>query len=156
MKTVPNPIQRAFGWNYRSSLIAATLPSPMIPFGGDNAIDEARARAQAQSGQVVVEQTIQAMSALSTKISDSRTQIEQLNASTDNIGHILDVIKSISQQANLLALNAAIEAALAGEAGRGFAVVADEVRKLAHRTQVSADEIHTMIGELHTGSKTRC
>lgn len=128
----------------------------MIPFGGDNAIDEARARAQAQSGQVVVEQTIQAMSALSTKISDSRTQIEQLNASTDNIGHILDVIKSISQQANLLALNAAIEAALAGEAGRGFAVVADEVRKLAHRTQVSADEIHTMIGELHTGSKTRC
>ncbi len=51
------------------------------------------------------------------KISLSCTQIETLNASTDNIGHILDVIKGISQQTNLLALNAAIEAARAGEAG---------------------------------------
>ncbi|WP_423227705.1 methyl-accepting chemotaxis protein, partial [Pseudomonas syringae] len=65
----------------------------------------------------MVEKTINAMSELSTKISDSCTQIEQLNASTDNIGHILDVIKGISQQTNLLALNAAIEAARAGEAG---------------------------------------
>lgn len=119
----------------------------------DASTQASEARAQARDGQVVVEQTIQAMSALSTKISDSRTQIEQLNASTDNIGHILDVIKGISQQTNLLALNAAIEAARAGEAGRGFAVVADEVRNLAHRTQVSADEIHTMIGELQTGSQ---
>lgn len=44
------------------------------------------------------EQTILAMSELSQKISLSCTQIETLNASTDNIGHILDVIKGISQQ----------------------------------------------------------
>ncbi|QEI06710.1 methyl-accepting chemotaxis protein [Pigmentiphaga aceris] len=110
------------------------------------------ARGQADESRAVVEQTIAAMGTLSGKISNARTQIEQLDVSTGNIGHILEVIKGISQQTNLLALNAAIEAARAGEAGRGFAVVADEVRSLAHRTQQSTDEIHGMIGALQSRS----
>ncbi|KAF1071734.1 MAG: Methyl-accepting chemotaxis protein McpA [Pseudomonas citronellolis] len=119
----------------------------------DASTHASEARTQAEDGRQVVEQAITAMSELSTRISDSCEQIEQLNTRTDNIGHILDVIKGISQQTNLLALNAAIEAARAGDAGRGFAVVADEVRNLAHRTQESADEIHKMIGELQAGSQ---
>ncbi|MBV4492141.1 methyl-accepting chemotaxis protein McpA [Pseudomonas sp. RD9SR1] len=108
---------------------------------------------QAHGGREVVEEAINAMTALSQRISESCAQIETLNASTDEIGKILDVIKGISQQTNLLALNAAIEAARAGEAGRGFAVVADEVRNLAHRTQESAEEIHRMITSLQVGSR---
>ncbi|MFB4392853.1 MULTISPECIES: methyl-accepting chemotaxis protein [unclassified Pseudomonas] len=111
------------------------------------------ASGQANDGRQVVSEAIDAMTELSRKISDSCEQIETLNASTDEIGKILDVIKGISQQTNLLALNAAIEAARAGEAGRGFAVVADEVRNLAHRTQQSAEEIHRMITGLQVGSR---
>ena len=108
---------------------------------------------QAEDGRKVVEQNIEAMRQLSSNISASCAQIEALNTQTVGIGQILDVIKGISEQTNLLALNAAIEAARAGEAGRGFAVVADEVRSLAHRTQTSAQEIHSMIEKLQVGAR---
>ncbi|MEA5671711.1 methyl-accepting chemotaxis protein [Pseudomonas sp. MH2] len=112
------------------------------------------ARLLAEEGQQVVEHNIQAMNRLSALIVSSSTHIEALNDKTVNIGQILEVITSISQQTNLLALNAAIEAARAGEAGRGFAVVADEVRNLAHRTQESAQQVQGMIEELQVGART--
>ncbi|AJO80261.1 chemotaxis protein [Pseudomonas chlororaphis] len=111
------------------------------------------ARNLAEDGQQVVDRSILAMNQLSDMISASSTNIETLNSKTVNIGQILEVITSISQQTNLLALNAAIEAARAGEAGRGFAVVADEVRNLAHRTQESAQQVQTMIEELQVGAR---
>ena len=111
------------------------------------------ARHLAEDGQQVVDRNIKAMTQLSAMISASSSNIEALNSKTVNIGQILEVITSISQQTNLLALNAAIEAARAGEAGRGFAVVADEVRNLAHRTQESAQQVQTMIEELQVGAR---
>ena len=110
-------------------------------------------RGLAEQGQQVVERNIGAMNQLSQMLSASSTNIESLNSKTVNIGQILEVITSISQQTNLLALNAAIEAARAGEAGRGFAVVADEVRNLAHRTQESAQQVQNMIEELQIGAR---
>lgn len=105
-----------------------------------------------QDGQKIVEQTISEINNLSKDIGNAEAAIAEVEKGSENIGGVLDVIKSIAEQTNLLALNAAIEAARAGEQGRGFAVVADEVRSLASRTQESTAEIQRMIEILQKAS----
>ena len=104
-------------------------------------------------GQQVVEETMAIINQLAGQVQTSSDVIRKLEKDSEDIGSILDVIKTIAEQTNLLALNAAIEAARAGEQGRGFAVVADEVRTLASRTQKSTLEIETMILQLQSGAR---
>jgi methyl-accepting chemotaxis protein len=111
------------------------------------------ATAEARNGAHVSTEAIGGISALMQGIVDAGKAVQRLDADSENIGMILDVIKGIAEQTNLLALNAAIEAARAGEAGRGFAVVADEVRTLASRSQQSAEEIRAMIEKLQSGAR---
>jgi methyl-accepting chemotaxis protein len=108
---------------------------------------------EAANAHSVVQESIEAINLLAREVADAGVAIHNLEAESNNIGMVLDVIKGIAEQTNLLALNAAIEAARAGEQGRGFAVVADEVRTLASRTQQSTKEINDMISRLQTGAK---
>jgi methyl-accepting chemotaxis protein len=107
-----------------------------------------RASAKSTEGEKSVHETLEFVTDLNTQIEKVSEELRSLQSETQNIGTVLDVIKSVAEQTNLLALNAAIEAARAGEQGRGFAVVADEVRSLAQRTQSSASEIETLINNL--------
>ncbi|SDW36479.1 methyl-accepting chemotaxis sensory transducer with Pas/Pac sensor [Albimonas donghaensis] len=95
--------------------------------------DANEADGRADSGRVVVDEAVSAMS----RLSDSSRRMTE----------IVDVIASIATQTNLLALNAAVEAARAGDAGKGFAVVASEVGALARRSREAADDIRGLITE---------
>jgi len=106
----------------------------------------------ADSGKIVVDNTVHSIDAFATEVELAANVVAQLEKDTTNVGVILDVIRGVAEQTNLLALNAAIEAARAGEQGRGFAVVADEVRTLASKTQDSTREIQQVIEKLQVAA----
>ncbi|WP_455204180.1 methyl-accepting chemotaxis protein [Kaarinaea lacus] len=101
----------------------------------------------------VVVNAITGIGALGEDIQHTADVIQKLGNDVENIGEVISVIHSVTEQTNLLALNAAIEAARAGEQGRGFAVVADEVRTLADRTKDSTNQIREKVELLLTDAK---
>ncbi|WP_390899156.1 methyl-accepting chemotaxis protein [Pseudomonas inefficax] len=109
--------------------------------------------AATQEGLRAISHTSDVIVQLARHLDQAQQDVSGLASSSDEIGGVLEVIRSIAEQTNLLALNAAIEAARAGESGRGFAVVADEVRHLARRTQDSVSEIRVVIEQLQAGTQ---
>ncbi|WP_228151088.1 methyl-accepting chemotaxis protein [Tamilnaduibacter salinus] len=120
-----------------------------------NASEQTRnASEYAGRGKDHVANNVKTIETLASDVEETSRLVNQFETHSERVGGLLDTIKTVTEQTNLLALNAAIEAARAGEHGRGFAVVADEVRNLAVRTQSSASEIETVIGELATLSSS--
>lgn len=141
----------------QSVATAMTEMSSTVGAVASNASEAASAASdannQAMQGQAAVKAVQDTIDTLAQNVQSGAAAIKQVQAESEAIGQILEVIRGIAEQTNLLALNAAIEAARAGEQGRGFAVVADEVRTLASRTQESTSEIQAMIERLQSGTQ---
>lgn len=101
--------------------------------------------AASQKGATAVNESIAGMDALREQIQETSKRIKRLGESSQEIGEIVQLIASITEQTNVLALNAAIQAAAAGDAGRGFTVVAEEVQRLAERSAEATKQIGAIV-----------
>ncbi len=136
MQNVAGSVEQSSG----NLATVATATEEMTVTVGEIARNTERARQVAGSAVATVDGTAQ--------------QVDELGATAQQIGKVIEVIVEIAEQTKLLALNATIEAASAGEAGKGFAVVASEVKELARQTGEATEEIRANIGAIQ-GSTQR-
>ncbi|MBW2577063.1 MAG: methyl-accepting chemotaxis protein [Deltaproteobacteria bacterium] len=113
----------------------------------------AEANQKANSSVDVTRLAVEKMRTVFERIEKAVGQVFDLEAKTQHVHQITEVITSVASSTNLLSLNASIEAARAGEAGRGFAVVADEIRKLAESAGRRAEEIAKLIHEIQSDTR---
>lgn len=108
---------------------------------------------EAVAGKETVQEVAVQMNIITETVSFIKNLVEDLETKSSEVGKLLQVITTISNQTKLLALNASIEAARAGEHGKGFSIVAEEVRNLAIGTEKSAAEIQVVISSIQAQIK---
>ncbi|MGJ4996500.1 methyl-accepting chemotaxis protein [Bradyrhizobium sp. HKCCYLS3077] len=154
-----NPIFDLNGKPYKVVKYATDITAQAIGRKkADNArelIDAVAAGSEEMSASIREISETMAKSRENSKVATSRVeaadgQAQRLNAASQAMSGIVEMIAGITGQINLLALNATIESARAGEAGRGFAVVASEVKSLASQAKHATDTISSEIAALNT------
>jgi methyl-accepting chemotaxis protein len=85
---------------------------------------------------------------MSDKVTEFAESLHTMDAGSQDIKNLVDLIKMISHRTNMLSLNASIEAARAGSAGKGFSVVAQEIRKLSEQVTEANERISERIGDI--------
>ncbi len=107
-----------------------------------------------QSGQIAVEEAIEAMSKVQLQVESIAESILSMADRAHAIGEITDTVSDIAEQTNVLALNAAVEASRAGEHGKGFSVVAAEVKALATESKKATLNVSRILGDIQKATNT--
>jgi methyl-accepting chemotaxis protein len=79
--------------------------------------------------------------------------MNELATKNARMRHILNLLKSITDETHLLALNAAIEARGAGVFGERFSIVAQEVKRLASRSAEANREVFDIVREVEDAAQ---
>lgn len=106
-----------------------------------------------EDGTLAIQESALKMDSIRQNIQSTSKHIKQLGERSQEIGEIVDILGSFSEQVNVLSLNAAIEASRAGEKGKGFKVIAEEISALSDRTELSLKKISTLVEAIQ--SETR-
>jgi methyl-accepting chemotaxis protein len=90
-------------------------------------------------------------------VAEIARRLKALEARSEEIGQIVEMLDDVTSETNILSLNAAIEASRAGAQGKGFGLVAEEVRKMAERAASATKDIGAYIETIAnaTGDATR-
>jgi methyl-accepting chemotaxis protein len=78
-------------------------------------------------------------------VAEIARKLKALEARSEEIGQIVEMLDDVTSETNVLSLNAAIEASRAGAQGKGFGLVAEEVRKMAERATSATKDIGAYI-----------
>lgn len=103
-----------------------------------------------RSGAAAIEELTKHNQEAEAVVSSLSERMERLQAGTESISVVLDIVGNIAKQINILSLNASIVAASAGEAGKGFMVVAGEIRSLANQSKDSIASVEAVIENIQT------
>ncbi|MBF0469916.1 MAG: methyl-accepting chemotaxis protein [Gammaproteobacteria bacterium] len=112
-----------------------------------------KAQNEGSLGREAVEQSIDAMEVMRSKMDNLAHTILALNKWTMRIGEITTVVNDTTRQLRLLSLNASVEATRAGHAGKGFAVVALEVRHLSEASKRANEQVQLILEEIRQATE---
>jgi len=90
-------------------------------------------------------------------VAEIARKLKALEARSEEVGQIVEMLDDVTSETNILSLNAAIEASRAGAQGKGFGLVAEEVRKMAERAATATKDIGAYLETIAnaTGEATR-
>jgi methyl-accepting chemotaxis protein len=97
------------------------------------------------------------MSRQQAAVAEIARKLKSLEARSEEVGQIVEMLDDVTSETNILSLNAAIEASRAGAQGKGFGLVAEEVRKMAERAATATKDIGAYLETIAsaTGDATR-
>ncbi|MBW4499467.1 MAG: GAF domain-containing protein [Scytonema hyalinum WJT4-NPBG1] len=102
----------------------------------------------AETGSSAIDLTVENIMGLRETVGETGKKVKRLGESSQQISHVVALIKQLAMQTNLLAINTGIEAARAGEEAQGFAVIAEEVAVLAAQSSEATSEIEEIVANI--------